>query len=264
VTIFFYNKLQEESLEVSTRRTAELTNLAVCCCQRWTRCLRRRSRKSELSTCVSSSATLRSEPPTLSPSRLPFCCCLSDTLTGTPGILITTTVTRKELVVPVDIGSLFIHHMVTHYWVCAVPSFTLGQYHTSSSVVPPFNHRRSSFSSRCFTLPQNVTSAPSLTIFMKRKNNRLFSHSFLQFPVCPRSDFMISDTIIVLLTYLHNISQTNRIMVERLYPLFTQCIRYVYVCKTFLLFAMELSCVGALSEQTLALTCSIQWNVTNI
>jgi len=45
-----------------------------------------------------------------------------------------------------------------------------------------YNHRRSSFSGRCArlwnTLPLNVTSASSMSVFRKHLKTHLFSHSF--------------------------------------------------------------------------------------
>ena len=70
--------------------------------------------------------------------------------------------------------------------------------------LPSLNRRRSSFSGPHFptvehSAPQNVTSPPSLTVFLEMFN-RSFSKSHLE---CPRSDFAISDTIVhLLLTYL--------------------------------------------------------------
>ena len=52
------------------------------------------------------------------------------------------------------------------------------------------------------TLPRNITSAPSLTVFRKRLKTHLFNRSFPKPLQCPRSCFVNSDTIIDLFTYL--------------------------------------------------------------
>ena len=94
---------------------------------------------------------------------------------------------------------------LTNYTICLVPRpisiSTQPHHHRLLSDVPAFQPSATEHFQLWNTLPQNVTSASSLTVFRKRLTTHLFNCSFRQSSVVPVPWLLILDIIIDLFTH---------------------------------------------------------------